>query len=134
MFLKRRLIYAMLLIFCIWLAFATRLHANWFWPMVAKYGGDTIWAGQCVFLLRIVFPRTSLLTLACVNYALGVLVEISQLYHAVWIDSLRSTVIGEALLGLGFLWSDIACYAVGTLLACPVCLLVDRYIASAKYT
>ena len=131
--LKRRLIYALLIIFCIWLAFVTRLHASWFWPFVAKYGGDTIWSGQFLFLLRIIFPRTSLLKLAFINYLLGVMVEISQLYHGAWIDNIRSTIIGEALLGIGFLWSDLVCYAAGTLLAYVICALLENYMpAPAK--
>src|ERR1044071_7394237 len=130
MLLKRRLLYALQLAFCIWLAFATRLHPNWFLPLIAKYGGDTIWAGQFLFLLRMILIRASLEKLAVVNFLLGVVVEVSQLYHAPWIDAIRSTVVGEALLGLGFLWSDIICYAVGTLLALPVCVLVDQVPAS----
>ena len=130
--LKRRLIYLILLIFCIWLAFATRLHSTWFAPFIVKYGGDTIWAGQFLFFLRIIFIRISLARLAFLNFFLGVLVEISQFYHAAWIDSIRSTVVGEALLGLGFLWSDIICYAIGTLLALAVCVLVDKVPPSAR--
>ena len=128
MLLKRRLIYFLLLIFCIWLAFATRLHATWFPAFIATYGGDTIWAGQFLFFLRIIFIHTSLARLAFLNFSLGVLVEISQLYDAAWIDSIRSTVVGEALLGLGFLWSDIICYAVGTLVAYFVCLLIEKLL------
>ena len=37
----------------------------------------------------------------------------SQLYHAPWIDSIRHTTLGGLILGYGFLWSDLACYAVG---------------------
>ena len=128
MLLTRRLIYALFLIFCIWLAFATRLHANWFWPFVAKYGGDTIWAGQFLFFLRIIFARTSLVRLAIMNFVLGALVEVSQLYQAPWINNIRSTAIGAALLGLGFLWSDLICYAIGTILAYAVCIAIERLI------
>ena len=126
MFLARRTIYLLLLIFCIWLAFATRSHSTWFPAFIAKYGGDTIWAGQFLFLLRIIFIQASLVKLAFFNFILGVLVEISQLYHAAWIDDIRSTVVGEALLGLGFLWSDILCYAVGTLLGYLVCIVIEK--------
>jgi hypothetical protein len=125
----RRLIYVLLIIFCMWLAFATRLHADRFWPFIAKYGGDIIWSAQFLFLLRIIFIRASLLRLAFINYILGVLVEVSQIYHAPWINNIRSTAVGEALLGLGFLWSDLACYAAGTLIAYLFCVLVDRYTA-----
>ena len=45
--------------------------------------------------------------------AFSVAIEISQLYHAPWIDSIRRTTLGGLILGFGFLWSDLACYAVG---------------------
>ena len=44
---------------------------------------------------------------------LSVGVELSQLYHAPWIDSIRETTLGGLILGFGFLWSDTACYTVG---------------------
>jgi hypothetical protein len=40
-------------------------------------------------------------------------VELSQLYHAPWIDGLRQIRLAALLLGHGFLWSDLVCYAVG---------------------
>lgn len=45
--------------------------------------------------------------------AIAFAVEYSQLYHAAWIDSIRRTRIGALVLGSGFLWSDLVCYAVG---------------------
>ena len=50
--------------------------------------------------------------------ALGVsfLVELSQLWHTPLLEALRSTTLGGLVLGYGFLWSDLACYAVGALL------------------
>ena len=43
----------------------------------------------------------------------SVLVEVSQLFHAPWIDSIRRTTLGGLVLGFDFVWSDLACYAVG---------------------
>ena len=40
-------------------------------------------------------------------------VELSQLYHAPWIDELRQIRLAALLLGQGFLWSDLMCYVVG---------------------
>lgn len=40
-------------------------------------------------------------------------IEISQLYHAEWIDQIRDTSLGGLVLGYGFLWSDIAAYTLG---------------------
>ncbi len=40
-------------------------------------------------------------------------VEFSQLYQAEWIIMIRQTKIGGLILGYGFLWSDLLCYAAG---------------------
>ena len=50
---------------------------------------------------------------AAISLALAFLVEISQLYHAPWIDSIRQTTLGGLVLGFGFLWTDLVCYSVG---------------------
>lgn len=129
--LLRRGIYFTFFIFFIWLALATRHHAEWFFPVVAKYGGDVIWAGMFLFVLRIIFPRANLVKLAILNYALGVLDETSQLWHTPILDAIRSTTIGKLILGLGFMWSDIVCYAVGTVLAYFFIILLERFIPVA---
>jgi hypothetical protein len=45
--------------------------------------------------------------------AFSVAIELSQLYQASWIDSIRHTTLGGLILDFGFLWSDLACYALG---------------------
>ena len=40
-------------------------------------------------------------------------IEVSQLYHAEWIDSIRATTLGGLVLGYGFLWSDLVAYTIG---------------------
>ena len=39
--------------------------------------------------------------------------ECSQLYHAPWIDLIRSTTLGHLVLGSGFIWGDFVAYAIG---------------------
>ncbi len=128
----RKIIYSLLVIFLIWLAFATRNHHQWFHPLIVKYGGDTIWAGMFLIFLRIFFSKIKLWKLAIICYLLGVADEVSQLYHATWIDSIRDTAIGGALLGHDFVWSDLACYAVGTLLALISLLIIERNLKVAS--
>ena len=50
---------------------------------------------------------------ALLSLSFSILIEVSQLYHAPWIDSIRRTTMGGLVLGFGFVWSDLACYAVG---------------------
>jgi hypothetical protein len=127
MFLQR-LVYAICFIFFLWLALATRSHPQWFHPIIAKYGGDTIWAGMCLFFLRMLFLRVSLWKLALINFTLGALDEFSQLYTAPWANQIRSNTLGRLLFGVGFLWSDILCYAVGTLLAYIIIWQGERWL------
>lgn len=51
------------------------------------------------------------MALAALIFSYGI--EISQLYHASWIDALRAYRLGGLVLGFGFLWSDMVCYTVG---------------------
>jgi hypothetical protein len=129
---KRRIVYLVLFAFFIWLALATRHHPQWFHPVVVKYGGDTIWAGDFLFFFRAIFPRTNLLKLAIFNYLFGVADEVSQLWHTPWLNAIRHTTIGRLMLGLGFLWSDIVCYAVGTVIAFGLALLIDKLTPERK--
>ena len=122
----RRLIYFILFIFFTWLALATRHHHEWFSPLVVEYGGDTIWAGMFLFFLRIFFYKIKLWKLALINYALGVADEVSQLYKADWIESIRHTTLGGLMLGHTFLWSDIICYGVGTLMAFVAIWIIEK--------
>jgi len=45
----RRIVYLLCFVFLTWLALATRSHAPWFHPLIARYGGDVIWAGMFLF-------------------------------------------------------------------------------------
>lgn len=122
----RKIIYLLLFVFCTWLAIATRTHAHWFHPLVVKYGGDVIWAGMFLFFMRIFFSKMKLWKLALLCYALGVADELLQLYHAPWIEAIRQTRIGGLILGFGFLWSDIICYATGIVIAYLMVVLIEK--------
>ena len=124
----RKIIYLLLFVFCTWLAIDTRTHAYRYFPIVAKYGGDVIWAGMFLFFMRIFFSRMKLWKLALICYALGVADEVLQLYHAPWIESVRHTRIGGLILGFGFLWSDIICYAVGIVIAYVMVVLIEKTV------
>ena len=132
--LLRRLIYLVTFAFFIWLALATRHHKTWFTPLIVKYGGDVLWAGAFLFLLRAVFINASLLKLALCCYLLGVIDELSQLINTPWANEIRSTTLGRLMFGVGFLWSDLLCYLAGTLLAFLLILLIEKDIIKEKVT
>lgn len=80
---------------------------------IADYAGDTLWAVAAFLAIGLAMPRASTWVVAGLSLLVSLAVELSQLYHAPWIDSIRSTTVGGLLLGFGFVWSDLACYAVG---------------------
>jgi hypothetical protein len=81
--------------------------------VVAAYAGDTLWALVAFLGIGLALPRASSWTIGLLAMAFSVLIEVSQLYHAPWIDSIRHTTLGGLILGYGFLWGDLACYAMG---------------------
>ncbi|MGD0043864.1 MAG: DUF2809 domain-containing protein [Isosphaeraceae bacterium] len=80
---------------------------------IAAYAGDTLWALAAFLGFGLILPRVSTRTIAMLALAFSVAVELSQLYHAPWIDSIRHTTLGGLILGFGFVWSDLTCYSLG---------------------
>jgi hypothetical protein len=92
---------------------ATRRYGSVLPEVVAVYGGDTVWALMVFVGLGLVFPNRPLRWMAIVAFAISFGVELSQLYHTAWLDELRRSRLGALILGQGFLWSDLVCYAIG---------------------
>jgi hypothetical protein len=80
---------------------------------VAAYAGDTLWALMAFLGIGLILRRASTWRVALLAMSFSVMIEVSQLYHAPWIDSIRRTKLGGLVLGFGFVWSDLACYAAG---------------------
>ena len=88
------------------------------------YVGDLLWAALLYLLLALLLRRWPVGRLIALALAISVGIELSQLYHAPWIDGLRRVKPVALVLGHQFLWSDLLAYAGGILAAA----LVDRSI------
>jgi len=113
---KRRAVYLGLTLLVVALGLGSRRFGAHLPPFVAAYSGDTLWALAAFLWLSTLTPRLALRHRAAVALLFAFAIEISQLYHAPWIDQIRATTLGGLILGFGFLWSDLACYAVGVLI------------------
>lgn len=80
---------------------------------VHLYIGDVLWALMVFFITAFLFSKTRSLLIALLALIFSFSIEFNQLYHAAWIDFIRSNSLGGLILGFGFLWSDLICYAVG---------------------
>lgn len=112
----KRLIYLAVTFFIIVLGLASRKYGDILPEFLAEYSGDTLWAAMVYFGLRFLFPSVSVLKAATISLLFSYCIEISQLYQADWVNSVRNTTFGALILGHGFLWSDMVCYTVGILL------------------
>ena len=80
---------------------------------IGEYSGDVLWALMLFLAVSFVLADRPLFQRCIISLVLAFAIEVSQLYHAPWIDGIRNTTLGGLILGFGFLWSDLVCYLVG---------------------
>jgi len=114
--LRNRILLVGLIVATLILGLASRIYPEIFPLFLAEYLGDTLWALLVFWLLGFVFIKIPSISLASIALLFSYLIEISQLYHAAWIDAIRKSTLGSLVLGHGFLWTDIICYTVGVAL------------------
>ena len=124
---RSRLWYAITTLVVIGLGLASRSFPGLFPQFVGKYPGDAFWALMIFFAWGVNFPSISTARLAGYALATCYFVECSQLYHAPWLDNIRSTTLGHLVLGSGFMWGDLVAYAIGVCVG----VLVERATRSA---
>jgi len=112
-FLRNRIVYALLILIITGLGLASRRYPEIFPHFIATYAGDTLWALMAFLLIGFMFPSLATLKVAIIALLFSFSIELSQLYHAPWIDNIRQYHIAALVLGRGFLWSDLVCYGVG---------------------
>ncbi|AHJ98557.1 hypothetical protein Hsw_2962 [Hymenobacter swuensis DY53] len=95
------------------LGLASRRYGPWLPAFVASYAGDALWALLVFWLVGLGWPRWSSRRVAAGALSFAVLIEISQLWQPPWLLAVRGTTLGGLVLGHGFLWSDLLCYAAG---------------------
>lgn len=110
---KPRLIYLACTLVVIALGLASRRYAAALPAWVGAYVGDGLWAMMVYFGTGVLVPRAGLAWRAAAALAFAFAIEASQLYQADWINDVRRTRLGGLVLGQGFLWSDLVCYAAG---------------------
>lgn len=110
---KKRILYFSCALAVMVAGLASRRYRDRLPEFIAEYAGDALWALMVYFLVSILLVGRSCAFRACIAIVSAYLVEVSQLYHAPWIDTIRQTTLGGLVLGHGFLWSDFVCYSVG---------------------
>ena len=94
--------------------------------IISLYSEDILWALMVFLLFAFLFNKKS--TIFIISWAIicSYSIEISQLYHAPWIDSIRNTTLGGLILGFGFLWSDLVCYTIGVIIGIIIDIMINK--------
>ncbi|MBJ7984058.1 MULTISPECIES: ribosomal maturation YjgA family protein [Bacillus] len=110
---RNRLLYALFTIVVVILGLSSRKFAFVLPDLLNDYLGDALWALMIFTGFGFLFPKIETRKLAFISLIFCYGIEISQLYHETWIDSIRATTLGGLVLGYGFLWSDLVAYTIG---------------------
>ena len=125
---QKKIRYFALCVITMAVGLASRQYASYLPRFIHIYVGDILWALMMYWGIRFLFTKLSVSKAVMLGIGLSWLVEISQLYQAPWITSLRRTWIGWLILGHGFLWSDLICYTAGILAGALIDRLMQKYL------
>lgn len=122
---RNRLLYLILTIIVMILGLLSRKIEN-LPEIISSYSGDILWALMVFLIIAFIFNKKS--TIFTISWAIifSYSIEISQLYHAPWIDAIRNTTLGGLILGFGFLWSDLVCYTIGIIIGIIIDIMINK--------
>lgn len=123
---RNRWTYLVMVGVTIMLGLSSRQFSGYLPKAINLYLGDALWALMVFFIFCFIFRSKGTGWLAAVALLFAFGIEISQLYHAPWIDAIRQTRLGGLVLGYGFLWRDLVAYTIGS----AVGAVIDRQINS----
>jgi uncharacterized membrane protein len=125
---RNRLLYAVLVVIVMILGLLSRKCGNVLPDFIDTYLGDALWALMIYLGVAFIFKKKKIKIVAALGLSFCYLIEISQLYHATWIDNIRRTTLGGLILGYGFLWSDLVAYSMGIVVGIIVDVIISKII------
>src|SRR5215510_13527309 len=99
---RSRLVQIILITLICLLGIGSRRYSHTLPGFIAAYAGDTLWALAAFLGFGLILPRQSTRRVGVLAITFSVAIELSQLYHAPWLDSIRQTTIGGLILGFDF--------------------------------
>lgn len=85
--------------------------------VVPLFIGDILYAVLIYFGFRFLIIKSEKSTSLLFSLLFCFGIEFLQLVQIDWLIAIRKTTLGHYILGQGFLWLDLLCYVIGTLLA-----------------
>ena len=95
---------------------------------IRPYGGDILVTLLICCVIRVILPQKYRLPIGGGVLAFAILVEVGQYFGLVYLLGLGHIEFFRILIGTGFSWWDMVCYAAG----CAVFVAVDALLPSSK--
>lgn len=112
---RNRYIQLAALLLTIVVGLCSRAYGEYLPRVIALYAGDCLWALMIYFGCGLILNQLGIAPTILLSLLFCYSIEVSQLYHAPWIDGIRANRFGALVLGHGFLWTDIVCYTFGVM-------------------
>ncbi|MGG7077248.1 DUF2809 domain-containing protein [Clostridium sardiniense] len=125
---KKRLLYIILTIVTMILGLASRKYGSLLPNFLREYSGDALWALMVYFGFSFVFIKLSISKRGIIALVFSFVIEFSQIYQGALINKIRATTLGGLILGHGFLFSDLICYAVGIIIGLVISIVLENKI------
>ena len=98
--------------------FATKFYHGPAEAWVANSFGGVLYEIFWCLALFLARPRLTPAAIAATVFAVTCALEFLQLWHPPFLETIRATFLGAALIGTTFVPSDFACYAAGSAVGC----------------
>lgn len=97
---RNRFLYFIFIVITMLLGLGSRRFSYLLPSFISSFSGDTLWALMIFWIFGFIFNgfRTGNVALLALTFSFTI--EISQLYHSPWIDSIRRTTLGGLVLGM----------------------------------
>ena len=125
---RNRLLYGTMIIIVMILGLYSRKMIAVIPSFLNTYLGDALWALMIFIAFGFIFIAMNTKKVALISLSFCYFIELSQLYHANWIDTIRNTTLGGLILGYGFLYSDLLAYAIGIGAGVIIEILIKYYM------
>ena len=117
---------ALVLVVLVPLGIATKFYDGPAHAWVRAHAGGTLYVVFWCLLVLAIRPRFSPWRAACAVLVVTSILECLQLWHAPFLQAIRSSFLGHALIGSKFSWLDFPYYGLGALLAVGIARLASR--------
>ena len=102
---------------------------NWFWYYIPDVFYVIFWS----LIFFFIWPgKTSVVRIPVIVFILTCILEFLQLYKPDFLEKIRSSLIGAALIGRDFVWLQFPYYILGTALSVVLLSILAKNSESAK--